>query len=265
MYGYINEKVSLSMMFRGEITLMKKALKNMIKNHKLPYVSADITIDFFGMVQYVGGSVIYKGEPVTYEDSRYYMVGLDMTKFGYESTRGIVEDAKSFFHDYLSSTLIQYCNNRLISRFQESYPRLCDEIKRLGYAHLFSEYYDIKKDEWKAVLDRFEEEYRDGIPGTDDAWVEVFFALHSNGLGIKDNTFMPVFIISLEDGKMYKFVNDRIRYNSYLNGKNINKLVKEGGLTEIEPKDLSKLDSSSYINCPINQAMIQGHLGTDKR
>ena len=265
MYGFINERVSISKMFRGEITLMKKSLKNMLKSGKLPYTSADIAVNFLGMIQYVGGQVVYKGEPVVYEDSRYVMVGMDMTKFGYADTNSIEEDAKRYFHNYLSSILVLYVDNGMISRMEGSYPELSDVLRKIGYAHLFSDFYNIKKDEWKSVLERFEEEFKDGIPGTKDAWVDVFYSQHSNGLGIKDNTFMPVYIISLEDGSMYRFVNERIRYNSYLNSKNISKLVKEGGLEEISPDELLKLDKLSYLGCPIGQARIEGHLGTDIR
>lgn len=263
MYGFVNERVSFSMMFRGEITLMKKSLKSMLKSGKLPYITADIEMNFLGMKQYLDYEVVYKSEPVVYEDSRYIMVGFDMTKFGYADTNSIVKGAKMAFHSYLFSVLVLYVDNGMISRMEYNYPELSDVLRKIGYAHLFSDYYDIKKDEWKSVLERFEEEYKDGIPGTGDAWVEVFYSQHSNGLGIKDNNFMPVYIISLEDGSMYRFVNERIRYNSYLSSKNIYKLVKEGGLKEVSHDELLKLDKLPYIGCPIGQAMIKGHLGTD--
>lgn len=249
----IYERVSADKLFKNELGIIKRVLKELIKDEKLVLVNNVYTNEFCCLSIHfnVEIPIEYAGDITTYNDKDYCMIGVDLDGFRVNMKKFKVVAEIEFFMNLknLLSSPRRYGYNT--ENLKSDHREVWEYIEKLGLdgrsSYSEKEVVDILQIISKEArpLDRYD---IDSISRLSLSWVR-----GSNGLEIKNNDFMPVLVLDKLNYKLYYFDSRKFTTDMYY--KKVKDLIRKEVLKEIE---IDKISSS------ISELVNNNHLGSPR-
>lgn len=255
----IYERVSVDNVFKSEIGIIKRVLRELIKDHKIELIDRVYSdrLRVFDVPFTSDVPVEYVGDITTYSNSDYLMVGVSLSGFRVDMKKlsmVIAKDAFDAIKLFLDS-LGQYGHD--VDFIKTDYPVIWDCIESLGLGSRSG----FSGKEVADIIMKLSTDYKplkisnlDSVSNLVIKWQR-----GTNGLGIKDNDFMPVFIFDKISHEMYYFDKDSFSANFYY--KTVKDLIKKKMLKEIDMDNMSRLYTSSTGNIGSPQICLLKHFG----
>lgn len=231
------ERVSSNAMFKSEIGIIKRTLQDIIKDGSVPIISKVYVggLKVYGILFTSEVPFDYAGDIAIYSDKDYCMVGINLSGVRVDLaniSKTLAKDA----YDAIDDALRVYSNAGQIDYFRDYYPVIWDCIEKLGFQDKDS----FSNIERANIIKKLATDYKPlEIEGIEvfKKGVKLSWSKGSNGLGIKDNDFMPMFIFDKSSYKVYYF--DKDLFTNLFYYKTVKDMIKKKMLHEVPIDRLS--------------------------